>query len=441
MLQKLKSFISEHQLLEKSDQVALAISGGKDSVFAAHLLSALEIPFVMIHLNFSLRAEESDRDELFVAGLAANLPLCKALFSKKVDTLAYAQKNKLNTQLSARELRYAYFHELKEQGLYTKLITAHHSNDQVETFFINLNRSSGLAGLAAIPLKRDYIIRPFLSFTSKEILGYLSKHSIAFCEDSSNSSEKYLRNSIRHSVLPHIEDKMPGFNAQAQKSISHLRSENTILQHFIDTFEQEHFVTSSDIIKASKSVLFSFPHLDVLLYRILDKYGFNPAVCEQIAQSIEAEGGRIFESSTHILSTDTKNIQIRKKKKRLKGSIIIDGPGKYSLGNDTLVIESTSETIFSDSPNKEIVSIDESLFPLALRFWKPGDKIQPLGMKGSKLLSDFFTDQKINILQKGEIPLLCKQDEVLWIVGYRISEKIKTQNNKAVYSLLFTFEE
>ena len=290
-------------------------------------------------------------------------------------------------------------------------------------------------------MKRDYIIRPFLSFTSKEILGYLSKHSIAFCEDSSNSSEKYLRNSIRHSVLPHIEDKMPGFKTQVQKSISHLRSENTILQHFIKDFEQEHFVTSSGIIKASKSALISFPHLGVLLYRILDKYRFIPAVCEQIAQSLEAEGGRIFESSTHILSTDTKNIQIRKKKKNLKGSIIIDGPGNYSLGNNTLAIESTSETVFSDSPNKQIVSIDESLFPLTLRFWKTGDKIQPLGMKGGKLLSDFFTDQKVNVLEKGEIPLLCKQDEVLWIVGYRISEKIKTQNNKVVYSLLFTFEE
>jgi tRNA(Ile)-lysidine synthase len=441
VLQKLKSFISEHQLLEKSDQVALAISGGKDSVFAAHMLSALEIPFVMVHLNFSLRAEESDGDELFVAGLAADLPYCKALFSKKVDTITHAQRNKLNTQLSARELRYSYFYELKEQGLYTKLITAHHSNDQVETFFINLNRSAGLAGLASIPLKRDYIIRPFLPFTSKEIMDYLSAHSISYREDSSNSSEKYLRNSIRHSVLPHIEDKLPGFKAQVQKSISHLRSENTILQHFIKDFEQEHFISSSNTVIASKSALISFPHLGVLLYRILDKYGFNPAVCEQIAQSLDAEGGRIFESSTHILSTDTKNIQIREKKIYPRESITISGPGNYSLGNNTLAIQHASEIVFSDNPNKEIVSITESLFPLTLRFWKTGDKIQPLGMKGSKLLSDFFTDQKINVLKKREIPLLCKEDEVMWIVGYRLSEKIKTQNDKALYSLLFTFED
>jgi tRNA(Ile)-lysidine synthase len=441
VLQKLKSFISEHQLLEKTDQVALAISGGKDSVFAAYLLSALKMPFIMVHLNFSLRAEESDEDELFVAALAANLPYCTALFSKKVDTMAYAQKNKLNTQLSARELRYTYFHELQEQGLYTRLITAHHSNDQVETFFINLNRSAGLVGLAAIPLKRDYIIRPFLSFTSEEILGYLTEHSITYREDSSNSSEKYLRNSIRHSVLPHIEDKLPGFKTQVQKSISNLGSENTILQHFVSDFEQQHFISSSGTIIASKSALLSFPHLGVLLYRILDKYRFNPSVCEQIAQSLEAEGGRIFESSTHILSTDTKNIQIRRKKVSLPESIAIPGPGIYSLGDNTLSIQKASKIVFSDNPNKEIVSIDESYFPLKLRFWKTGDKIQPLGMTGNKLLSDFFTDQKINVLKKREIPLLCKQDEVLWVVGYRISEKIKIQKDKALHSLLFTFEE
>ena len=440
MLQKLKSLISEHQLLEKSDQVALAISGGKDSVFAAHILSRLEIPFIMIHLNFSLRARESDGDELFVSTLAAKLPLCTGIFAKKVDTKAYAKKHKLNTQLAARELRYAYFQELREQGLFTKLITAHHSNDQVETFFINLSRSAGLAGLAAIPLQRSYIIRPFLALSSEEILMYLNKHGIPYREDSSNSSEKYLRNSIRHSILPQIETKLPGFRSQVQKSIQHIKSENSLLQHFINDFEKKHFIEDLTSIRVLKSSFLSFPHPSVILYRILDKYGFNPAVCEQIAQNLETEGGRTFESSDYILATDTTNLIIRKKRTFHNESVTVPGPGRYSFGANTLTLHRTSEAIFSGNSYEETVTIDDSLFPLTLRFWNTGDRIQPLGMKGSKLLSDFYTDQKINILEKGDIPLLCTENEVLWIVGYRISEKVKVQKNKALYSLFFNFE-
>jgi tRNA(Ile)-lysidine synthase len=439
--QKVKSFISDHQLLKNSDQVALAISGGKDSVFAAHILSALEIPFIMVHLNFSLRGKESDGDALFVAALATTLPYCGAIYSKKVDTSRYADTHNLNTQLAAREIRYNYFQELKDKGILTKLITAHHSDDEIETFFINANRSAGLGGLSGIPIVRDYIIRPFLSITSAEIKGYLQDHALTHREDSSNSSEKYLRNTIRHSILPIIEDKVPGFKNQLQKSIGNLKSENSLLTYFIEQFEKEHFLENEGVIKVHKSAFLSFPHTSILLYRILDKYGFNHATCEQIAHCFNAEGGRLFHSTSHTLATDSISLVIKKNTVNKSRPVLINGPGTYTLGGCTLVIKKVSDAQFSDNPLEEIVSIKENLLPLTLRFWKKGDKIQPLGMKGSKLLSDFFIDQKINVLEKDNVPLICKGHEVLCIAGHRISEKVKAQNDVTFYSLSFTFEQ
>ena len=169
MLTKLKSFIEKNQLFNKSDQIGLAISGGKDSVCTAHLLNDLKISFLMVHVNFNLRRKESDSDQKFVEHLSKELSYCKGIKVYSANTKGYANTNKLSIQEAAREIRYTYFEKLKESGCFNKLITAHHQNDLIETFFINLQRKSGINGLKSIPVKRDYIIRPLFAFSSEEI--------------------------------------------------------------------------------------------------------------------------------------------------------------------------------------------------------------------------------------------------------------------------------
>lgn len=435
MLQTIKSFISKHQLIDKSDQIGLAISGGKDSVCMAHLLNAMCIPFVMIHVNFCLRGEESNADSHFVRVLCTQLEYCTSVFVKKVDTNAYAQQHNTNTQLAAREIRYNYFEQLRNEGYITKLITAHHKSDMVETFFINLNRQSGINGLKSIPVKRDYIIRPLLAVNSEQIRKYVTAHSITYREDSSNSSDKYARNQWRNVLIPNIVNELPDFEKNVVASIAMLQQENEVLQWLVE--EKIAAICTNDFgaLYIDSEVLTTYPQPGVFLYRILDKYGFNYAQCSQILKSYDSIGA-LFYSTTHQLLIDRKTFIVQEKAEKDTTSVEVPKPGVFTIGKYSFKIEKTNDLAFSTNPNEETVSIPATLFPLTLRYWQKGDRIQPLGMKGTKLLSDFFIDQKIDSLNKQRIPLLCKDNEVLWVCGVRVSEKLRANENESLYTLL-----
>lgn len=434
MLQKVKNFIATHQLIDKSDKIALAISGGKDSVFAAHALSQMEVPFVMVHLNFKLRGEESDNDEKFVLNLGANLPMCQAVFTKSVDTQAYANQHKLNTQLAAREIRYAYFEKLYADGVYTKMITAHHQDDSIETFFINLNRGAGIRGLKSIPKKRDHYIRPFLALSQEEIIDYLKTNNIAHRQDASNASLKYERNKWRNVTLPKLYEEVPSLQQNVLHSVEQLQAENTLLDHLLDSVIDQLVYQIGKTQTIDKQKLVTYPQAGVILYRILDTYGFSYAQCLQIIDT-NTTTGAIFRSATHTLFLDRETFILEPSTSEQIEEIEIPSTGKYSLGSSTITLSKTNQLVFVEDKNQETVSIPAELFPLTLRTWKAGDRIQPLGMKGSKLLSDFFIDQKINTPNKHKIPLVCKDDEVLWICGMRVSEKLRATEGADIYML------
>jgi tRNA(Ile)-lysidine synthase len=434
VLQTVKSFITKHQLLDKLDQIGLAISGGKDSVCMAYLLEEMQLPFVMVHVNFGLRSTESDADALFVRTLGTQLSYCTAVYTKEVDTNAYAKDHKMNIQLAAREIRYAYFEELKSDGKITKLITAHHQSDMVETFFINLNRQTGINGLKSIPMKRDFIIRPLLALTGQQVKDYLKQNNITHREDSSNASDTYARNQWRNSLLPKVVEHLPNFEQNTVSSIHILQQENEALTWLVQekiaalvTHEENTLTIDSERIR-------TYPQGAVFLYRILDNYEFNYPQCEQMLESSTSTGA-LFYSSTHQLLINRKTFIVQKYKTQEFSAVAIDSAGDFTLGEHMLEIKKTTELIFSNDPKEETVGISPELFPLSLRYWQEGDRIQPLGMKGSKLLSDFFIDQKINVLDKHQTPLLCKDDEVLWICGMRVSEKLRAKPGTIVYKL------
>lgn len=434
VLQTVKSFIAKHQLLDKLDQIGLAISGGKDSVCMAYLLEEMQLPFVMVHVNFGLRGTESDADALFVHTLGTQLRYCTAVYTKEVDTDAYAKDNKTNTQLAAREIRYAYFEELKGEGKITKLITAHHQSDMVETFFINLNRQSGINGLKSIPVIRDYIIRPLLAVTGQQVKDYLKLNNIAHREDSSNASDKYARNQWRNVLLPNVVEHLPNFEQNTVSSIHILQQESEALTWLIQEKNAALVIQEESTLTIDRDLLTTYPQGAVFLYRILDNSGFNYSQCEQILENSTSTGA-LFYSSTHQLLIDRKTFLVQKREAQDFSSVAIASAGSFALGKHTLDIKETTELIFSNDTNEETVSILPELFPLSLRYWQEGDRIQPLGMKGSKLLSDFFIDQKINVLDKHQTPLLCKGDEVLWVCGVRMSEKLKAKKGTIMYKL------
>lgn len=437
MLQKLKSFIAKHQLIEKSDKIGLAISGGKDSVAAAHMLNALKQPFVLVHVNFCLRGDESDGDQQFVSETAANLEYCEALFVKRIDTKAYVLKHKTNTQQAARDIRYQFFDELKRNGQFDKLITAHHKSDVLETFFINLYRTSGIQGLKSIPVKRDYIIRPFLAFTSVEIENYVESHNLPFRTDSSNQDTKYLRNKVRQNVLPAISSSLPDFEERALKSISYLNQENDLFEHLIQSEIEKVTSIKNGRLRIQKNTLLGYPQSSVILYRILDEFGFSPQQCSDIVHTCMDKSGLTFHTNSAELIVDRDYLFVQKVSSAQLESLEIPGPGNYTFGRNSIAIEKISKASFTNNFNVESVTLSEDLFPLNLRNWQEGDRFQPLGMKGSKLLSDFFIDQKIDIQTKKNISLLCSGNEILWVVGYRISEKIKVIKNQNLYRMSY----
>lgn len=434
MLQTIKSYIAKHQLIDKLDQIGLAMSGGKDSVCMAYLLEEMQVPFTMVHVNFGLRGAESDADAQFVRELATQLTYCKGVFVKEVDTNTYAAEHKMNTQLAAREIRYAYFEELKNEGHYTKLITAHHQSDMVETLFINLNRQSGINGLKSIPVKRDFYIRPLLAVSGQQVKDYIAANNISHREDASNASNKYARNKWRNVLLPNVVEHIPNFENNAVSSIQVLQQENEVLTWLIEEKISELLTKNENHLTIDSELLNTYPQGTVFLYRILDKYGFNHSKCEQILANSNSTGA-LFYSSTHQLLVDRTTFIVQKRDAQDFSSVEIKSPCTFSLGKDTVVIEETSELAFSDNPNEETVSISKDLFPLTLRYWQEGDRIQPLGMEGSKLLSDFFIDQKINVLDKHQIPLLCKGNEVLWVCGVRVSERLRANEKIQLYKL------
>ncbi len=432
MLQAVKTFIANHQLIDKSDKIGLAISGGKDSVCMAYILEQLCIPFVMVHVNFCLRGKESDNDARFVLELGSSLSYCSHVYSKKEDAANYAQQQKKNTQLAAREIRYAYFEELKNTGVFTKLITAHHQSDLVETFFINLNRQSGISGLKSIPIKRDYIIRPLMAVTSAQITQYLTDHNIIYRQDSSNDKNKYIRNKWRNIVLPTIEKTIPNFDDNVAGSISILQQENEVFNWLIQEKIASLLSYAEDRLYIDKQRLMSFHHSPLFLFQILKPFGFKMSQCTQILRK-RTNTGALFFSETHELLVDREVYLVQPVSLKSPQQILITKPGIYTLGTNNIELKSTKKINFTTDLKSETVSIAMTTFPLTLRYWLEGDRIQPLGMSGSKLLSDFFIDEKINVLEKYKTPLICKGSEVLWICGKRLSEKLRVSQESDIY--------
>jgi len=435
VLTKLKSFIEKNQLFNKSDQIGLAISGGKDSVCTAHLLNDLKISFLMVHVNFNLRGKESDSDQKFVEHLSKELSYCKGIKVHSANTENYANTNKLSIQEAAREIRYIYFEKLKESGCFNKLITAHHQNDLIETFFINLQRKSGINGLKSIPVKRDYIIRPLLVFSSEEISAYIHKKAINYREDSSNENIKYLRNNIRKNVIPTLVESLPDFINNTSESISMLNAENDTFNYLLE--QEISKITSSDSgnIFISKELLFNYPHPAVILYRILDSYQFNFDQCQQIIECLNGISGKQFFTKTHQLIVDRKQIIVKAKKITQATPLIIKKEGTYAFSDYSITIRKVTNWEFNKDKKEEILQISSDMFPLTIRSWMSGDRFTPLGMKGSKSLSDFFIDQKISLMEKSEIPLLCSNDKILWIIGHQISDLVKVSGTESVYQV------
>lgn len=426
-----KAFVDEQRLFSKDDRILLALSGGVDSVVLAELLLELGYTFSAAHCNFHLRGEESNRDAEFVIKWAERKKV--KLFVQDFDTYAYMQEKGISLEMAARELRYSWFENLMQENQIDYLLTAHHADDSAETFFINLLRGTGIAGLHGILPKNGNIIRPLLFATRKSILDYAELKNIQFVEDSTNSETKFLRNKIRHRVIPMLKEISPDFDSIIRKNIERLRDTETVFRNTVENVKDEIIIRENENIKISIAELQSLNPMGIYLYEILSDYGFNESVVNNVSMVLDAESGKRFYSKTHCLLKDREYLLIYPiEKEETETEYSIDAEITSIIEPFKAKIEVLKDLNFISVPKKaNVAMLDMDLlnFPLELRHWKQGDSFVPFGMRKKKKLSDFFTSNKYSLLDKERQWLLCSGDEIVWVVGKRIDDRFKISNS------------
>ncbi|MDR0725014.1 MAG: tRNA lysidine(34) synthetase TilS [Prevotellaceae bacterium] len=419
--------------LGSKSKYLLAVSGGIDSMVMAHLFFVAGFKFPIAHCNFSLRGEESDGDEDFVRRFAEKYGV--PFYSTRFDTERYADENNISIQVAARELRYRWFEELRQKYGFDKIATAHNADDNLETFFINLSRGAGLNGLTGIPSNTDSLIRPLLGFSRKDIVEYSIVNNVPYREDSSNRSDKYLRNRLRNQLLPVFDEISPSFREKVAESMIYLDKANQFIETEIDMFLQEY-----RIIRRNKVFIFlrgvrQFHSKEILLFYILKPYGFRGDVIANICNCIVNNAcGKEFFSSTHCLSIDRIYFSILPVDENTLSS------SSYSVDKDADISAESfklhCEVVDKDADyellyNKNVGEFDLSKlnFPLLLRNFKKGDRFVPFGMKGHKKLSDFFVDIEMSMPEKRQQLVLVSGEDIIWVVGLRIDERFKVSDS------------
>lgn len=427
MLEKFKKHIIDHFPSLLKTPFLLACSGGVDSVILTHLCAQLKLDFSLAHCNFKLRGTESDKDEEFVQDLANKLSLKN--YVTIFDTTDYVSKNKVSVQMAARELRYNWFADLIEKERYEIVVTAHQADDNLETFLINLSRGTGIDGLTGIPAKTKTILRPLLPFSREEILAYAKTNKIEWREDASNAETKYLRNKIRHHIVPHLKELHPTFLDNFKRTTSHLTNTATIAQHNIDQIKQKLFRHEGNTMKISIEKIKELKPVNAYLYPLFSDYGFTE--WQDVAGLLTAMSGKEVRSKTHRLLRDRECLLLQSIKvseeqvyQIQKGEEIIDTPISLRFTDVGIIEKTPNNCIFID---KDVLK-----HPLSIRKWQEGDILYPFGMKGKKKLSKFYKDEKMDVFSKERQWLLCSNDQIVWVIGKRADARFsvteKTKN-------------
>ena len=423
--------------VETSKRYLLAVSGGIDSMVMAHLFAKSSCGCAIAHCNFSLREDESDGDEKLVATFARQHDI--PLFAVRFDTRKYAANNGLSIQLAARNLRYAWFEKIRREHGFHKTAVAHNSDDNLETFFINLARGAGLNGLNGIPNPTETLVRPLLRFSRSDIERYASDNTVPFREDSSNASDKYLRNRIRHLLLPVLDSIDPAFRRKANESISYLKDANTFVRNATDDFLTNHATLDGGDLHIPLDALRALHSRGTTLFYILEAYGFKRQTIADICKCVDnGKSGRSFRSASHILLIDRTELvmaPVTEPYPRLK----VHHNSDFYFDRFEMHCEAFDKPEdFLPSRTELTGEFDMSKlsFPLTLRHVEEGDRFVPLGMKGSKKLSDFFIDRKLSLVEKKRCMVLLSEGETVWVVGTRIDDRFKvTETAKRIFRI------
>jgi len=431
----LKEHINKNLAFLNGKKILIAISGGIDSVVLTHIFNSLNFSISLAHCNFQLRGKDSTKDEIYVKELGEKLKI--PTHTIKFDTENFATENGISTQMAARELRYNWFQKIIKENQLDFIITAHHKDDIIETVLINLVRGTGLDGLTGIPEINDNIVRPLLPFSRNEILVYATRNKLHWREDESNSSIKYVRNKVRHKVVPFLKELNPNLLDTLNNTLENLKGSQQIVKDRVSNIREKATTLKNDEIHFNIEILKKLSNPKVYLYELLKAYNFTE--WNDVTDLLDAQSGKQVFSETHRLLKDRDVLilsEVLKTEKNYSFEIPeftskITAPIKLKFKSIDIPFDTKNyenkvfgEIIF-DNPNNISIDYDKIQFPLTIRKWQKGDYFYPIGLNGKKKLSKFFKDQKMSLLEKENTWILCSTNDIIWVIGKRLDERFK----------------
>ena len=454
-----KSYIKKHQLFSVKDQLLIAVSGGLDSVVLCELCKRASFDFKIVHCNFQLRGEESERDEHFVKSLGQKYNV--EVFLKKFDTEKYSNEHKISIQVAARIVRYTWFGELiKDKSIScgttqndnkihpVLLLTAHHANDNVETMLMNFFKGTGITGLKGIEPKKGKIIRPLLFAKKEDLQKFAKENDLTYVEDSSNISNKYTRNFFRNELIPAIQKVFPEAEENLTNNIERFRDVESLYLQAIDLHKKKLIEKKGNEIHIPVLKLLKSKPLPTIVYEIVREFGFTPHQTPGVIKLLDSETGKYISSDSHRIIRNRNWLIIAPQNLLDASNILVEEDAKtIHFVNGNLKIErvvADDSLKISVERNIALIDAEKITFPLILRRWKQGDYFYPLGMKkksgslSKKKLSKFFIDQKMSLPEKEKVWVLEGNKKILWVINHRIDDRFKiTSNTKELLRITF----
>ncbi len=463
LLQNFKKYIAtNYQLSTTNCQLLLAVSGGVDSVVMVDLFAKAGYNFSIAHCNFQLRGDESVRDEAFVTSLGEKYQ--KQVFIKRFDTATYATENKISIQVAARQLRYTWFNEVIENykdqvsssepitstyhlATSNLIATAHHADDNIETLLLNFFRGCGISGLHGILPKHGNLIRPLLFAKREDIIAYANEHQLTWVEDSSNASEKYSRNFIRHQIIPLMQTIYPQVADNLLDNIERFKEVETIYQQSINQLKTKLLEIKGKEVHIAILKLQKQQPLKSIVHEIIKDYGFEATQVGEVIKLLAATNGSYMASTTHRLIIN-RNWLIIAPVQSLEATNILIEEGTTTVdfigGKISIELSAVNQQLSTDfayqltATSNQVATLNADVisFPLLLRPYKAGDYFYPFGMTKKKKLSKFFIDLKLSKLDKEKVWVIESDKRIIWVVGYRIDNRCKvTPNTKEVVTI------
>jgi tRNA(Ile)-lysidine synthase len=437
MLDQFLTFINKQNLVQPSQKVLLAVSGGMDSVVMCDLFSKAKFDFVIAHCNFGLRGEESNEDEMFVKKLSIKykVPFVITTF----QTSEFADNEKISTQMAARILRYEWFEKVRKEQNCEYIATAHHQNDVLETVLLNLTKGTGIAGMHGIKAKNGRVIRPMLFAEKDSIFEYVVENQIIWREDSSNDSNKYQRNSIRNEVVPLLKKINPNLENTIQQTVERISAVEEIFEQEMEMLRKQITWSDAQATFVNYKAIQTLSQPMIKLSEMLKPFHFTYQQCQDIFEAFDKEPGRTFLSPTHVLVKDRTELVVTKKNLQTFESQVIDsGIRQSAFGSQQLLIGESFEKnegfVVPTAKKTACLDANKVRFPLQIRKWKEGDWFCPLGMNKKKLISDFLIDIKVPLNLKKEVYVLTSNGSIVWVMGHRIDDRFKvTEKTEKVF--------